>query len=1547
MALADWNVFACKFSGKEQAVFEQLCYLLFCKMYGCETGLSRYINNPGIETAPIAVDGEVIGWQAKYYQVALSQRKRELIDAVDEAHKCYPELTRLVFFCNRDFGAGKTCSDGVQDPTAKTETEDHAASLGIKIVWFLASAFESPFVLIENEAIARHFFSTDSSDAFGLGLRLVEQGKRYLDCIDTSVVIQGEEFKIDRSELLEQVCGGLHKENNVVLLTGDSGVGKTAVAKDFLSSLPDDSVAVVVDCHGADAWRSEEDLLGGWRGFGLSDVQRAFQSTDKRYLLVDSAEYLFGSQNRSLPAAIFDFAHDGKWTVLVTVRSSCRRKIEELIRDAFESACTAVTVSGFSEEQARDYLVRLGYADKPSSIVSVPPLRKPIIAKILSKMGPGEIASEETLRDFILNELYLKGNSEVESALRKETVFWMACRRLSLAKMSFTPDMKVLEQFRKAGFIVKFDMQSVRFAHDYYEELAIGALLNHLFSSSDSARQFLVELNPVFTTKKILTDWLIASGDINRDALGRLAEEVLGNEDEYLKWGDCIHRSILQSDQTAELLSQFSFELKANGWAFASDLGRALRLSCMEIDHEAMERMSNNGLEGEVPLQEKPSGHGWKDYIAFLYSYRDEIPLEASFGFASVLDVWCKSNYSGEATRLAGLVALALIKKIEHDSDHYRYSDAEKACVAIILEAAGELSQELAVYCAQERDWDDCKERNRPLFRGLIKDSLSTWHVAHAIPSEYSEFLFNIWTTKGNHKYEFYEMPFDYEKDFALHTRGISYYPASAMQTPVYALFGADWKVALQLVCRIADHVAGSLLHSDFADECFEAGMRLGEIDRSYIFSGRLWAAHMYDCGSDLYSSIMMAFERWLLEVSDMASPEQLEYVCFTALKTSHSCSIVSVVVSAVLNAPTKCPDVLCALLSCQAVVMLDKERRIYGKIDLGVPYFTKDYLHEQDRSFVSAYRICDKALADAALQMQFKNNPLLMVKETRVAGQIHMIIDEMMDSIDEDDDAIRWAYQQMDSRRLKVVGNSDDPDHPGVLLEINPDKDLAEKLEQHKAMAEDGIPSQSAAFYAWAHDGWEHGAQLKDGFDSINAALAHAKKLIDSDSATLFLREACEYAVAIALRDYLDELSESELEWCFRYVSECLGAANAYSFHQHSSLEALVKACVLSAARGVGEFPILVARLVVGPNRALHSSLMKAIRNYYSENVRAIGAFLAGYLTAGKFWDKRLEGSYQLPVQEHRPSCDEMMDNLLVKYPRLPERIVAMDIAVSDLDDYSAYGPIYLAAGFTLVTASSDDGCDPFAIEDYIKAASSGLMAHRDADWIFDSQIGFVRQVALWFIAVKPSCYRRVLAEIAPLLLQRYVGRCFLSELLDARLRGALDDSQFFAYWNETFETCFSGIVISDCRSDPDDLLEALLFADPSWSHFDFKQILGYDRWNGFFSKISRRQKGTATLASFAYLLHKIIPERLEDGLHWCATVIHSGGRLSSPRLDSTTQYHLEDICTRAVEELDQSMARRGVLMGDLRIVLDFLIDQFDSSCAYRLRGSMERNNM
>ncbi|MCK5707452.1 MAG: hypothetical protein KAI43_07340 [Candidatus Aureabacteria bacterium] len=75
MQETDWNNFKAKFNGKEQISFEWLCYLLFCKEFNQNIGISRYKNHAGIETNPIKINSEKIGWQAKFYETKLSEHK--------------------------------------------------------------------------------------------------------------------------------------------------------------------------------------------------------------------------------------------------------------------------------------------------------------------------------------------------------------------------------------------------------------------------------------------------------------------------------------------------------------------------------------------------------------------------------------------------------------------------------------------------------------------------------------------------------------------------------------------------------------------------------------------------------------------------------------------------------------------------------------------------------------------------------------------------------------------------------------------------------------------------------------------------------------------------------------------------------------------------------------------------------------------------------------------------------------------------------------------------------------------------------------------------------------------------------------------------------------------------------------------------------------------------------------------------------------------------------------------------------------------------------
>jgi len=155
MEEVNWNNFKVKFHDQEQTAFERLCYLLFCKENGKDTGIFRFKNHAGIETDPIEKDGNVIGWQAKFYETRLSEHKDEVIQSIDTTLARHPEVNKIIFYTNQEFGQDKKKTD----PQYKIDIENHAKERGIDIEWRTSSYFESPFVCEQNSSIAQHFFS--------------------------------------------------------------------------------------------------------------------------------------------------------------------------------------------------------------------------------------------------------------------------------------------------------------------------------------------------------------------------------------------------------------------------------------------------------------------------------------------------------------------------------------------------------------------------------------------------------------------------------------------------------------------------------------------------------------------------------------------------------------------------------------------------------------------------------------------------------------------------------------------------------------------------------------------------------------------------------------------------------------------------------------------------------------------------------------------------------------------------------------------------------------------------------------------------------------------------------------------------------------------------------------------------------------------------------------------------------------------------------------------------------------------------------------------
>jgi len=152
----NWNLFRAKFNGRERESFENLSYQLFCAEHNNRIGIFRFKNQTGIESEPIKVNEELIGFQAKFYDTKISENKDEIIESIVKAKRENPELSKILFYLNQEFSESSV--KGKKHPKYKIEIEKEAKKNKITIEWRVPSHFERQLALPENDYLAEFFF---------------------------------------------------------------------------------------------------------------------------------------------------------------------------------------------------------------------------------------------------------------------------------------------------------------------------------------------------------------------------------------------------------------------------------------------------------------------------------------------------------------------------------------------------------------------------------------------------------------------------------------------------------------------------------------------------------------------------------------------------------------------------------------------------------------------------------------------------------------------------------------------------------------------------------------------------------------------------------------------------------------------------------------------------------------------------------------------------------------------------------------------------------------------------------------------------------------------------------------------------------------------------------------------------------------------------------------------------------------------------------------------------------------------------------------------
>lgn len=239
----NWDIFKSKFNNDPEYSFEWFSYLLFCREFNLEKGWYGFQNQSAIEKSPITVGNKVIGFQSKFYQSRLNDKKKEIIDTLEKVHRDYPHLTDLIFYTNQSWTQNYDNDLGKMVNTkAYDEVYDLASEYKIALDWRDTGFFESEFVALKNNDLSRHFFDDKNHKGW----------KRFEDWSSKKTELQAEYYidenvKIispnhDSSKALSVIDGlneirsRLAQPQTSIRLVGVSGVGKTRFAQALFDS---------------------------------------------------------------------------------------------------------------------------------------------------------------------------------------------------------------------------------------------------------------------------------------------------------------------------------------------------------------------------------------------------------------------------------------------------------------------------------------------------------------------------------------------------------------------------------------------------------------------------------------------------------------------------------------------------------------------------------------------------------------------------------------------------------------------------------------------------------------------------------------------------------------------------------------------------------------------------------------------------------------------------------------------------------------------------------------------------------------------------------------------------------------------------------------------------------------------------------------------------------------------------------------------------------------------------------------------------------------
>jgi len=1557
----DWGNFRAKFKGRDQQdKFEWFCKLLFCKEFKKPLGVSSYINQSAIETEPITNGDDVIGFQSKFYDTRLSTHKSDFVKSIKSSKEYYPNITKLILYTNQKWGKGKI----------KGELEKEAESLGITIEWRTGDYFESDFVCIQNEIIAKHFFRLEKS-IFYVIEALKKHTANLLEDIRTQIIFAEKTIKIDRDNILSALK---NSQDKTLILSGAGGTGKTAIIKNLFEQL-EDSCAFYVFKATEFELKNINELIDN---FELQDFIDAHKDINKKIIVIDSAEKLLDINNTAPFKEFLKSVTRNNWQLIFTTRDNYLENLNSDFFEFYNIKPTNIRIENLKLLELQQLAEKNSFL-LPTDEKILELIRNPFYLKYLKFYKPTEQLNIVEFKSKLWNEV-IRHNKPA----REQCFLQIALKRANegqfFVKLDF--DINILDELSKDE-ILGYETAGYFITHDIYEEWALEKIIETAFIKKSDNKSFFECIGQSLPIRRSFRKWLSDKLLLERELVKYFIEDVIDNKNIASFWHDEILVSVLLSDYSEKFFDIFTRELLKNDFALLIKMNFLLRLACKEIDTEALKNLTGQNLDLFYLkfVLTKPKGQGWNSLIHYVFQNVEKIGYKNINFVLPIIYDWNSKFKQGETTRLSSLIALKYYEYTIKNKIYWSRDESKKQLLQTILYGCNAIKPELKSVFDNviKNNW---KQNSDPYYdlSKMILTTLDGIAISIVLPQSVLQ-LANLFWTATPKQTSYYDYSLDVENDFGLERHYPGYFPASAYQTPIYWILQASFEETIDFILDFTNKaIEFYSLHSKYKDVNEVVLSISDKIIVKQYHSNNFWLIYRTNSSAPyLLQSIHMALEKFLLEKFKDASAEVIESWLVYLLKESKSSSISAIVTSIVLAYPDKTFNMAVILFKTKEFFYSDFSRQLSERdakpFGYGINYNHK--LFEEERM-----KTCDDKHRKFHLENLFLHYQVFRnkgVSEAEVKNRqtiLWQILDDYYAELSEnkeDDKTWQICLARIDTRKMDITTKATDK---GVEIYFNPklEPELKEYSEETSEIYSEQMKYTSLS--VWSSFRRENNQKYKDSnyqqYENTPSFAIQQIKEIFSDKNQL--ENICNRSVpanvcAVLIRDFFDAISAEEAIFCKDILLQyaALFLQKNFQYQVGDGIEPAFS--VLSIL--LQKFPdekynikqillfSLFNKYLVNQLSNFNASPLAEIDKLWQTNFDDAQSILLGYLLLHQKYIELGRKPIESFYQENKNSLQKFIDNKL---------------SLNDIDAVDKLSLETLKTAFQLIPNKTENLEHKTLIKIIVKVftdkvffkvcvqderkkkhneiLNKALGTHLPTDNVIkDDKISyeikhdFIKKLSSLIL----SCKYNEIQEYLERILDDF---CNPDKITDYEIIADLfkeiiyaEDhlnsyENFWEVWN-----LFKPKIIEISKKNNwhiDAILKSYLFSQCIWKETAVEWHTFKDKDKRFFKEITTEiGHHPAVLYAMAKILNGIGSCYLDDGIAWISAMLSKNKELLTAKLEDDTIYYLEHISKKYIYKKRDEIKRIKQLKTDILVILDFLIDN-GSVVGYMLRENI-----